>query len=97
MSGRPDGDRRAARRSAAVEEILAAAWELGRERGLTGFSMRDLGQRVGMRAQSLYSYFASKQPMLASYSAAPTSANTRAASRSSSPAAVMNAVAWVNQ
>ncbi|HEX9993222.1 MAG TPA: TetR/AcrR family transcriptional regulator [Acidimicrobiales bacterium] len=63
MSGRPDGDRRAARRSAAVEEILAAAWELGRERGLTGFSMRDLGQRVGMRAQSLYSYFASKHDL----------------------------------
>jgi len=31
-----------------------------REHGLAGLSMRDLGQRVGMRAQSIYSYFASK-------------------------------------
>ena len=31
-----------------------------REDGLAGLSMRDLGRRVGMRAQSLYSYFASK-------------------------------------
>lgn len=39
---------------------MAAAWDLVRERGLAGLSMRDLGARVGMRAQSLYSYFASK-------------------------------------
>ena len=31
-----------------------------REHGLAGLSMRDLGDRVGMRAQSVYSYFASK-------------------------------------
>lgn len=31
-----------------------------REQGLAGLSMRDLGERVGMRAQSIYSYFASK-------------------------------------
>jgi AcrR family transcriptional regulator len=31
-----------------------------REHGLAGLSMRDLGERVGMRAQSVYSYFASK-------------------------------------
>ena len=31
-----------------------------REHGLAGLSMRDLGERVGMRAQSIYSYFASK-------------------------------------
>jgi AcrR family transcriptional regulator len=43
-----------------VDEIVAAAWEQVRERGLAGLSMRDLGARVGMRAQSLYSYFASK-------------------------------------
>jgi AcrR family transcriptional regulator len=30
------------------------------EDGLAGLSMRDLGGRVGMRAQSIYSYFASK-------------------------------------
>jgi len=29
--------------------------------GLAGISLRDLGQQVGLRAQSLYSYFPSKQ------------------------------------
>lgn len=31
-----------------------------REKGLAGLALRDLGDRVGMKAQSLYSYFASK-------------------------------------
>jgi AcrR family transcriptional regulator len=61
MSGTPIIDRRARRRQETVEEIVTAAWEQVRERGLAGLSMRDLGGRVGMRAQSLYSYFASKQ------------------------------------
>ena len=39
---------------------MAASWDLVRENGLAGLSMRDLGERVGMRAQSIYSYFASK-------------------------------------
>jgi AcrR family transcriptional regulator len=43
-----------------MDEIVAAAWGLVREQGLAGLSMRDLGERVGMRAQSIYSYFASK-------------------------------------
>ena len=43
-----------------MEEILHEAWELSRTNGLGNFSMRELGDRVGMRAQSLYSYFASK-------------------------------------
>ena len=33
---------------------------MAHERGLLGISMRELGERVGMRAQSLYSYFPSK-------------------------------------
>ena len=41
-------------------EIIEAAWELVREHGLAGLSLRDLGRRVGMRAQSLSSYFGSK-------------------------------------
>lgn len=41
-------------------EILEAAWSLVREHGLAGLTMRDLGERVGMRAQSLYSYYPSK-------------------------------------
>jgi AcrR family transcriptional regulator len=53
-------DRRAERRDATRAEILKAAWELVGEQGLSELSLRDLGERVGMRAQSLYSYFDSK-------------------------------------
>jgi AcrR family transcriptional regulator len=52
--------RRDARRAAARREIVDAAWAMVREDGLAGLSMRTLGERVGMRAQSLYSYFGSK-------------------------------------
>lgn len=61
MSVSPTRDRRAERHEATRAEILEAAWELAREEGLAGISLRDLGRRVGMRAQSLYSYFDSKQ------------------------------------
>ena len=54
------GDRRARRHEETKAEILAAAWGLARERGLAGLSLAELGSRVGMRAPSLYSYFASK-------------------------------------
>src|SRR5258708_24561856 len=67
MSGIPNGDRTATaqsrvalRRKRTEAEIVAAAWDLVREHGLAGLSMRELGDRVGMKAQSLYSYFASK-------------------------------------
>ncbi len=53
-------DRRALRREETKAEIVAAAWELVRESGLAGLALRDLGKRVGMKAQSLYSYFESK-------------------------------------
>ncbi|MDP9101086.1 MAG: TetR/AcrR family transcriptional regulator [Actinomycetota bacterium] len=53
-------DRRAERFAATRQEILAAAWELSRAEGLVAITMRDLGARVGMRAQSLYAYFPSK-------------------------------------
>lgn len=49
-----------ARRAAARREILDAAWQLAREQGLNALAMRELGARVGMKAQSLYSYFDSK-------------------------------------
>ncbi len=52
--------RREARRERTRAEILAAAWVLVRAQGLAGLSMRDLGEAVGMRAQSVYSYFPSK-------------------------------------
>ncbi len=60
MSGKANGDRKSVRRQETKDEIVAAAWDLVREQGLAGLAMRDLGERVGMRAQSIYSYFASK-------------------------------------
>ena len=60
MSGKPNVDRRSERRQETQREIVQASWEVVREHGLAGLSMRDLGERVGMRAQSIYSYFASK-------------------------------------
>lgn len=50
----------AARRADRRDEILDAAWELAREEGLAGLSLRALAGRVGMQAPSLYGYFASK-------------------------------------
>ena len=60
MSGKPNGDRRSVRRQETQRDIVRASWEAVREHGLAALSMRDLGERVGMRAQSIYSYFASK-------------------------------------
>ena len=34
-----------------------------REHGVAGIALRDLGEKVGMRAQSLYSYFDSKEAL----------------------------------
>lgn len=48
------------RHRAARARILDAAWALARERGLMGWSLTELGAAVGMRAPSLYVYFASK-------------------------------------
>jgi len=53
-------DRRAERHDATRAEIVAAAWELARDHGLGDISLRDLAGRVGMKAQSIYSYFDSK-------------------------------------
>jgi AcrR family transcriptional regulator len=53
-------DRRAERHSATRQEILDVAWRLGRERGLGGWSLRDVADAVGMRPPSLYVYFESK-------------------------------------
>lgn len=54
------GASREERHRAARGRILEVAWQLARERGLTGWSLSDLGAGVGMRAPSLYVYFASK-------------------------------------
>lgn len=60
MSGKANIDRRSARRQATIDEILGAAWRLSRQEGLAGLSLRALADEVGMRPQSLYSYFDSK-------------------------------------
>ena len=60
MSGTAVRDRRSERAEATRREILDAAWALVREEGLASLTMRDLGARVGMKAQSLYGYFPSK-------------------------------------
>jgi AcrR family transcriptional regulator len=56
----PKRDRIAERREATRGEILDAAWELAQKQGLAQFTLRDLAERVGMRAPSLYTHFESK-------------------------------------
>ncbi len=60
MLDAPKRDRAAERRAATREEILEAAWELAQQQGLVQFTLRDLAERVGMRAPSLYTHFESK-------------------------------------
>ncbi len=48
------------RRQETRARIVDVAWEICRQQGLAGLSLRDLAARVGMRAPSLYSYFDSK-------------------------------------
>lgn len=43
-----------------IDDVVSAAWELVHEHGLAGLSMRDLGEKVGMHASSIYQYFPSK-------------------------------------
>jgi AcrR family transcriptional regulator len=56
-------DRRRARHAATRQEIVEAAWRLARERGLAGWSLRDVADAVGMRPPSLYVYFGSKNDL----------------------------------
>ena len=60
MLDSPKRDRVAERREATRREILEAAWELAQEQGLAEFTLRDVAERVGMRAPSLYTHFDSK-------------------------------------
>lgn len=53
-------DRRSERRQETIDEIVRTAWRLARRDGLAGLSLRELATEVGMRPQSLYSYFDSK-------------------------------------
>nr|WP_158289141.1 TetR/AcrR family transcriptional regulator [Rhodococcus sp. SMB37] len=63
MLGKSNRDRVSERRSATRSEILAAAWDIARERGLATMTLRDVADRVGMRPPSLYSYIASKNEL----------------------------------
>jgi AcrR family transcriptional regulator len=60
MVGLPNRDRKAERREATRREILAAAWEIAHESGLTSVTLREIAARIGMQPPSLYSHFASK-------------------------------------
>jgi AcrR family transcriptional regulator len=60
MTALPNRDRRAERREATRDEILAAAWAIARRDGLTAVTLREIGRLVGMQAPSLYSHFESK-------------------------------------
>lgn len=61
--GKPNRDRVAERRSATRSEILTAAWDTARERGLANLTLREVADRVGMRPPSLYSHFDSKNAL----------------------------------
>lgn len=54
-------DRRGERHQATRREILDAAWENVRRRGVGDLSLREVADAVGMRAPSLYVYFPSKR------------------------------------
>jgi AcrR family transcriptional regulator len=60
MLDAPNVDRQTRRRGQTRREILDSAWDVARSSGLTGLTLRDVAERVGMRAPSLYSHFDSK-------------------------------------
>lgn len=60
LLGEPITDRRTRRHEATKQEIVDAAWEVAREKGVAALSLSDVAARVGMRVPSLYSYFESK-------------------------------------
>jgi AcrR family transcriptional regulator len=60
MLGTAAEARKARRRELTRREILDAAWQVARERGLGSLTLRQVGEQVGMRAPSLYSHFDSK-------------------------------------
>src|SRR3954454_8313956 len=48
------------RRSQRRDQILAAAWDIAAEFGLTAISLHEVARRVGIRQPSLYGYVSSK-------------------------------------
>jgi AcrR family transcriptional regulator len=80
MVGAPNRDRRAERREATRQEILAAAWDVARQNGIAGLTLREVAVRVGMQPPSLYSHFDSKNAVYdAMYAQAWALLNARAA------------------
>ena len=63
MAEAPRRDRRAERHDATRREIVAAAWDLAEQRGLTGWALKDVADAVGMRTPSLYVYVESKNDL----------------------------------
>ena len=63
MTRLADGDPRPARRQARYEEILAAAWDIAAEQGLSGVSLHEVARTVGLRQPSLYAYIESKSAL----------------------------------
>jgi AcrR family transcriptional regulator len=61
--GEPRGDWVGRRRAVALDAIVTTAWDLARENGLAGLSLRDLARRLGMAPASLYSYVDSKNDL----------------------------------
>jgi len=55
----PSGWREARRRDARAD-LLSTAWEIVREDGLGGLSLRDLARRAGITTPTVYAYFESK-------------------------------------
>jgi AcrR family transcriptional regulator len=56
-------DPRPARRQRRFEQILAAAWDVAGEEGLTAVSLHEVARRVGIRQPSLYTYIDSKMAL----------------------------------
>jgi AcrR family transcriptional regulator len=54
---------RSRRREWTRNEIVDAAWSIARRDGLAALSLREVAERVGIRAPSLYHYFPSKMAL----------------------------------
>src|SRR5688500_18009351 len=55
---------REARRRDARADLLSTAWEIVREDGLGGLSLRKLARRAGITTPTVYAYFESKNAIL---------------------------------
>jgi AcrR family transcriptional regulator len=60
VSNTTSADWKAAKRRAAREAIVDAAWQLVQDEGLAGLALRDLAKRAGISTPTVYAYFDSK-------------------------------------